>query len=237
MSEPPFGVVYLDNHLLVVEKPAGMLSQGDATGDADLVTLAKAYLKARFDKPGKVFCGLVHRLDRPAAGLVVLARTSKAAGRLADQFRRRTVGKRYLAVVEGQIDGSGRCVDWLVKERGTVRRVSQRHPGARRAELAWTARAVVGRRTLVEVDLVTGRPHQIRVQLRHLVGPLVGDLRYGAPEPMGDGRGLALLSAALEVDHPTRRERMRWVASPPAVWPGALRAPAERALDAMREAP
>ena len=228
--------IYLDNHLLVVEKPAGMLSQGDATGDADLVTLAKAYLKERFDKPGNVFCGLVHRLDRPAAGLVVLARTSKAAARLSDQFRRRTVGKRYLAVVEGQIDGSGRCVDWLAKDRGTVRRVKQGAAGAKRAELTWTARAVVGRRTLVEVDLLTGRPHQIRVQLRHLVGPIVGDLRYGAPEPMGDGRGLALLSASLEIDHPTRGERMRWVASPPAVWPGALREPTDRALAGLRRA-
>src|SRR5690606_26935731 len=115
-SLPSFSmdVCYLDNHLLVVNKPAGMLSQADRTGDTDLITHAKAFLKERFDKPGNVFVGLVHRLDRPASGLMVLARTSKAAARLTEQFRQRTPDKRYLALVEGRHDGAGHCVDSLV---------------------------------------------------------------------------------------------------------------------------
>lgn len=231
--EPPFEVVALDNHLLVVVKPPGMLSQADKTGDADLVTLAKAYLKRRFDKPGNVFVGLVHRLDRPAGGLMVLARTSKAAARLSDQFRRRTVAKRYLAVCEGRLDGSGEQVDWLRKgPTGTVERVSQRASGAKRAALQWTAEAIVARRTLVSVALETGRSHQIRVQLAGLGGPLVGDLRYGAPEPFLDGRGIALWSAALALDHPTRGERLVF-ASVPDIWPGAFRDAAARTVDRL----
>ena len=234
MSEAPFGVVYLDNHLLVVEKPPGMLSQADLTGDADLVTLAKAFLKARFDKPGNVFVGLVHRLDRPVGGLVVLARTSKAAGRLSDQFRRRAVAKRYLAVCEGRLDGGGERVDWLRKgPTGTVERVSEGAPGAKRAVLRWRCEAVVERRTLVSVELLTGRAHQIRVQLAGLGAPIAGDLRYGAPAPFADGRGIALWSAALAVDHPTRGERLAF-ASAPGVWPGAFREATGRVVDRLR---
>lgn len=225
-APPPFEVVYLDNHLLVVSKPPGMLTQGDATGDPDLVTLAKAYLKERFDKPGNVFVGLVHRLDRPTSGVIVLARTSKAASRLSDQFRRRAVEKRYLAVVDGHLSGAGRREDWLASEGGSVSVVAEGSSGAKRAALSWQALAyrtgaAGAGRTLVEIGLETGRKHQIRVQLAALGTPVVGDFRYGdAAEPFADGRGIALHAYRLTIEHPTRREPMTFTAPPPAAWAG-----------------
>ena len=227
-------VLYLDNHLLVVDKPAGMLSQADRTGDLDLVTWAKAFLKERFDKPGNVFAGLVHRLDRPVSGVLVLARTSKAAGRLSDQFRRRQPDKRYLAVVEGRLDGGGLATDWLLKgEGGTVHRVTRTTEGAKEARMRWRALASDRRHTLVAVELLTGRAHQIRVQLAGLGAPVVGDLRYGASGPLGDGRGIALHAASLTVEHPTRREPLTWTAAPPARWRGLLDAAVAAAADEL----
>ncbi len=213
--------LYLDNHLLVVSKPAGMLSQGDRTGDLDLVSWAKAYLKERFDKPGNVFVGLVHRLDRPTSGVVVLARTSKAAGRLSDQFRRRSPDKRYLAVVQGHLGERGEAVDGVVKqEGGGVRVVAPNHPGAQRAALRWRTLAADDRQSLVEVELLTGRKHQIRAQLAARAAPVLGDFRYGEPVPFADGRGIALHAWRLTVEHPTRREPMTFSAPPPPSWNG-----------------
>ena len=216
-------VLYLDNHLLVVSKPPGMLAQSDATGDLDVATWAKTYIKERFDKPGNVFAAIVHRLDRPVGGAMVLARTSKAASRLAEQFRQRSVDKRYLAVVEGRMTGSGRAEDWLLKTRdaktGTrVRRVGKGTSGAKRAVLDWRVLSVEGGRSLVEVRLETGRAHQIRVQLAGLGHPIRGDLRYGAPTPLADGRGIALHATRLALDHPTQKDRRTFSSAPPKVW-------------------
>ncbi|MEM1055039.1 MAG: RNA pseudouridine synthase [Bacteroidota bacterium] len=220
-------VVHLDNHLLVVAKPPGMLSQADDTGDLDVIAWAKAFLKREFDKPGNVFAGLVHRLDRPVGGVMVIARTSKAASRLADQFRRRTPEKRYLAMVEGRLTDEGRAEDWLLKthdkKRGTrVKRVREGTPGAKRAALAWTTRSIVGERSLVEVRLETGRAHQIRVQLAGLGHPIVGDLRYGASGALSDGRSLALHATHLTIEHPTQRDRQTFTSPPPNTWGGAF---------------
>ncbi|MEL6611264.1 MAG: RluA family pseudouridine synthase [Bacteroidota bacterium] len=223
----PFEVLFLDNHLLVVVKPAGLLAQADHTGDDDLLTLGKAFLKERFDKPGNVFLGLVHRLDRPVSGVMVLARTSKAASRLSQQFRDRTPTKRYLALVEGTPPGpSGERVDFLAKTytpgRGShVKVVPQGHPDGKRAVLRWQTLASERGRSLVEVALLTGRAHQIRVQLAALGTPIVGDLRYGA-RTEHDGQNLALHSYALAFEHPVRRDPRRFTAPPPATWTGSL---------------
>lgn len=229
-------VLHLDNHLLVVSKPPGMLSQSDRTGDEDVAEWGKAFLKREFDKPGNVFLGIVHRLDRPVGGAMVLARTSKAAGRLADQFRERTPEKRYLAMVEGRAEGDGQAVDWLLKthdrERGTrVRSVREGSTGAKKAVLHWRSLAIVGTRSLVEVSLQTGRAHQIRVQLAERGLPIVGDLKYGADGPLGDGRGIALHASHLSFDHPTQKRRLTFKSAPPRAWGDAFRAAIERAME------
>lgn len=207
-------ILHFDNHLLVVVKPAGVLSQADKTGDLDLLTLGKAFIKKEFNKPGNVFLGLVHRLDRPVSGVMVFARTSKAADRLSKAFRERNVQKRYIAIVEGELVGTGRCVDWLVKEEGRVRVVDSSYPKAKRAELIWTAVESDKNQTLVEVELMTGRPHQIRVQLSNLGYPILGDFRYGANQTF-DGRNLALHAYGLVFEHPVQREPLTFRVPPP----------------------
>ena len=207
----------MDNHLLVVVKPAGLLSQADRTGDADVLTLGKALVKAHFGKPGDVFLGLVHRLDRPVSGLMVLARTSKAAARLSAQFRERTLAKTYVAVVEGAPGGGGTMADFLLKSDETVRVVPPGTPGAKEARLSWQALAHAAGRTLVAVQLETGRAHQIRVQFATRGHPLAGDRRYGASKPWvlgGVPGGIALHSAALAFAHPTRPETVEVRAAP-----------------------
>ncbi len=212
-------VLYLDNHLLVINKPAGLLAQADATGDTDVVTEAKAYLKERFNKPGNVYVGLVHRLDRPVSGMMVLARTSKAAGRLSKQFREQHPEKRYFALVEGYLKGQGTQVDYLIKRNRRVERVSPDASGARRAELRWQTVAQHEGLSLVNVELLTGRPHQIRVQLAGLGHSILGDLRYGAQHTF-DGRNLALHCYHLGLEHPVQRRPMAWQVAPPKTWAG-----------------
>jgi RluA family pseudouridine synthase len=218
-------ILYVDNHLLVIYKPAGMLSQADDTGDADVLTVAKQYIKEKYEKPGEVFMGLVHRLDRPVSGVMVLARTTKAASRLSEQFRQKTPDKRYLAVVEAAISGKGDCEDYLIKEDQKVRIVSSSYPKAQFAALSWQAiasqKVATSQKTwsLLEIELQTGRPHQIRVQLSSRKMPILGDFRYGAKHAL-DGRNLALHCYLLSIEHPTQKTRMTFVAPPPASWKG-----------------
>lgn len=216
-----FGVLHLDNHLLVVDKPAGLLAQPDASGDPDLVTLARAWIAERFAKPGRVYATAVHRLDRGVAGVVVIARTSKAAGRLSAQFRERTVEKTYRAVVEGAlVPAEGELTGALVREwsseAGVVARVVEDHEDdARDVRLAYRTLATASGRSLVEIALGTGRSHQIRAQLAHAGCPIVGDVKYGARS-----RGpLALFAWRVAFDHPTRGERVAFEAHEPEDWP------------------
>jgi 23S rRNA pseudouridine1911/1915/1917 synthase len=222
-------VLYEDNHCLAVNKPAGLLTQGDATGDPNLVDEARAYLKAKYAKPGNVFVGLVHRLDRPTSGVVVLARTSKAAERLSAQFREGTVEKVYWALVEGRgPQGPGVLDDTLRKDerRNVVEVVAPGTPGGRAAALGYQ---VLGRSAAgcwLEVRPLTGRSHQIRVQLAARGWAIVGDTKYGATTSLRalDGRPrVALHARSLTIEHPTRREAIALTAPVPAdlPWPPA----------------
>ena len=227
-------VRYVDNHLLVIEKPAGMLSQADRTGDEDVLTAMKSWVGDQFNKPGNVYLGLVHRIDRPASGLMVLARTSKAAARLSAQFKSRTVEKRYLAWVEGSTPERATWEDFLTKQHQQVRVVGAATEGAKSASLDMETVASTHGKSLIAIHLHTGRPHQIRVQCSSRGFPLVGDFRYGAKSEL-DGRNLALHAAALSIDHPTRKARLGWTAAPPGTWPTAVVEAAESWLADWQE--
>jgi 23S rRNA pseudouridine1911/1915/1917 synthase len=202
-------VLYEDNHLLAVLKPARLLTAGDQTGDESLLDQAKAYLKKKYAKPGDVYLGLVHRLDRPVSGVVLFARTSKAASRLSEQFRKGTVRKVYQAVVEGTfLKREGELNDWLLKneQANVVRVVPAGTPGAKSSQLRYRVLETRRGETLVEVNPITGRSHQIRVQLAHAGHPIQGDRKYGAKSGMEGA--IALCAVELELEHPVRRERM-----------------------------
>ena len=208
-------VLHEDNHLLAVYKDPGVLVQGDRTGDVSLLDLAKVYLKEAYDKPGEVFLGLVHRLDRPVSGVVMFARTSKAASRLAAQFRSRDVRKVYLAIVLGRLaDTEGVIESFLQRKETRSRTVSSAQDGqARLARLTYRVLSRNPAYSLVEVVAETGRHHQIRVQLAEIGHPVVGDVKYGAQQGLDD-RSVALHASELVVTHPTTKERVRVVARP-----------------------
>lgn len=201
-----FEVIYEDNHLLVVVKPVNVPAQADSSGDMDMLSLVKAYIKEEYQKPGAVYAGLVHRLDRPAGGLMVFAKTSKAAARLSAQFQSHEAGRSYLAAVEGDA-GAGTLTDYLCKDgrKNRVMVVREGTAGAKWARLCYETVERRGGLSLVRVELSTGRPHQIRVQMANAGFPLFGDQRYGRGRP---GQQLALWGAELRLIHPTREESM-----------------------------
>jgi len=203
----PYRIVFDDNHLLVALKAPNVLSQGDASGDDDLLTLLKRYIKEKYEKPGEVYLGLVHRLDRPVGGLMVFARTSKAAARLSAALREHQIGREYLCVCEGEIEAPFSLTDALLKDAKTnmVSVVSPGTSGAQKAVLHGEPVAARDGRTLVKIRLETGRSHQIRVQLQHFGHPLWGDNRYGRGMP---GEQIALWGYKLSLVHPTLKEKM-----------------------------
>lgn len=219
---PVLDILHEDNHLLVVNKPAGLLAQGDRSGQATLLDVARADLKERHGKPGNVYLGLVHRLDRPVSGVMVLARTSKAAGRLSRQFREGTVAKRYLAVVDGAVPRpQGVLRHHLARDgdhQGVTRAETGPFDGSRPAELRYLVRDTRPDRALVEVELITGRRHQIRAQLALAGWPIRGDVKYGAPRRT-DRQGIGLHAWRLEFDHPVGAARRTFEAPCPADWP------------------
>lgn len=217
--DPRWPVLYEDNHLLAVYKPSGLLVQGDRTGDVCLQTLGKQWLKQRYHKPGDVFLAIVHRLDRPVAGVVLLARTSKAAARLAAQFRQRSVKKSYLAVVHGRVGQTeGRLIHHLERHHRHIRVVASPTDRSQEARLSYTVLDRQEDKSLLRVDLETGRRHQIRIQLARLGHPILGDLRYGAASAL-PGRALALLAHTLTVTHPTRQHPLVINCPIPQDWP------------------
>jgi 23S rRNA pseudouridine1911/1915/1917 synthase len=212
-------VFHEDNHLLVLYKPAGLLAQGDETGAANLLDLAKAWIKQRHHKPGRVFLGLVQRLDRPVAGVMLFARTSKAAARLSAQLRTRQTRKIYLAVVEGQLPSEhGKLTNHIERHDRLSRIATPPAASSREARLSYRVLETADGRSLIEVELETGRKHQIRLQLAHIGCPVVGDVRYGARAAL-PSRQIALLAREIALEHPTRREMLSFACPLPSGWP------------------
>jgi 23S rRNA pseudouridine1911/1915/1917 synthase len=221
-------VLLEDNHCLAVNKPAGLLSQGDLTGEPSLVELAKAYLKAKYQKPGDVYLGLLHRLDRPTSGVILLAKTSKCAGRLSAQFRAGAVDKLYRAIVEGQPPNpEGEWVDTLAKDprSNRVEVVPAPSSSGKLARVGFRVLDRWRRFTVIELNPKTGRSHQLRVQLANRGLPIVGDLKYGATSRLkaeDGGFRIALHAQRLTFTHPTRQEVLSVDAPVPVDWPEPL---------------
>jgi 23S rRNA pseudouridine1911/1915/1917 synthase len=217
-------ILYEDNHCIVIAKPAGLLSQGDQTGAPSVVELVKADLKVRYAKPGNVFLGLVHRLDRPVSGAMLLAKTSKAAARLAEEFREGRVEKAYRAIVEGSVHvDAGTWVDMLRKDPQHNRVEVSTAADAKEARLEFRVLERLGDRTSLQLVPRTGRSHQIRVQLASRGWPIVGDRKYGSHSTIlaQDGKPrIALHAWRLGFTHPTRREWLEVTAEVPSDWPG-----------------
>lgn len=217
-------VLYEDNHLIVVVKPPNVPSQADDSRDPDMLSLIKADLKARYQKPGNVFLGLVHRLDRPVGGVMVFAKTSKAASRLSDAVRTRSIRKTYTAVVHGRPQPpSGSLRHYLLKDArtNTVSVVPRERAGAKEALLDYTVTGHLEGLARVEIQLHTGRPHQIRVQFAAIGCPLYGDQRYGGSQSR-PGEQIALWSTRLAFEHPTTKEALSFASSPPETYPWLL---------------
>jgi 23S rRNA pseudouridine1911/1915/1917 synthase len=214
-------ILYEDNHCLAVYKPAGRLSAHYDGREETIDREARAYLKGKYNKPGNVFLGVVHRLDRPVSGVLLFARTSKSAARLSEQFREGSIEKVYWAVVEGEVTrGAGSLEDWLLKdeERGRVEVVEPRTEGARQSLLHFQKKNSHGGLTWLEVRPQTGRTHQLRVQLAHHGHPIVGDAKYGAIHTFP--AGIALHARSLTFLHPVRYEPITLTADVPRQWRG-----------------
>lgn len=219
MSTPPLSVLYEDNHLLVVDKPAGLATMGVEAATPSVVKLAKAYLQRKYHKPGNVYLGVVSRLDSLVTGVLVLARTSKAADRLTKQFRENDVEKTYWALLERPPSpAAGEFNDWLIKDESQHRMVITRpgSAGAKQARLAYRTLAELPHATLVEVRLLTGRKHQIRVQFASRGLPILGDRKYGSGTDFP--RGIGLHSRHVMLLHPVRHEPLAITAPLPAAW-------------------
>src|SRR5690349_3464385 len=213
--------MYEDNHVLALATPAGRLSTHSAGGEETLDRAAKAYLTAKYHKPGNVFLGVVHRLDKPVSGVLLFARTSKAAARLAEQFRKGSVEKTYWAVVEGEVpQPAGSLEDWLRKDHdaGRVEVVEARAEGAKQALLHLQRRGEHGGLTWLEVRPQTGRTHQLRVQLAHHGHPIYGDAKYGSVHTFNGV--VALHGRSLTFLHPIRYEPITLTADLPRPWRG-----------------
>ncbi len=205
-------VIFEDNHIIVVEKPPNIPSQSDKTGDLDMLTIVKNYIKEKYNKPGNVYLGLVHRLDRPVGGVMIFAKTSKSASRLSNQVREKVFKKEYLAVVDGKFENKrGTLVNYLYKdERNNISKVvSKEKKNAKEAKLDYEVIKYneVKNLSLLKINLHTGRHHQIRVQLSNFNHSIFGDQKYGT---RGKGKQIALWAYKLTIEHPISKEKMEF---------------------------
>ena len=216
-------IIYQDNHLIAVNKRAGDLVQGDHTGDVPLPDHIRAYLKHKYNKPGNVFCGVVHRLDRPTTGVVLFARTSKGLERMNKAFKERQITKTYWALVEGRLEGEDSLRHFLKKNsknnKSTVFKKAEF--GAKEARLSYRVMKTGHNYSLLEVELDTGRHHQIRAQVSATGFPIQGDLKYGAPRSNKEGH-ISLHAYCLEIEHPVTKDAMVFTSDPPKL--GVLKA-------------
>jgi 23S rRNA pseudouridine1911/1915/1917 synthase len=211
-------VLYEDNHLIAVEKPAGVLTQGDETGDASLMDEVKRYLKEKYKKPGNVFLGLLHRLDRPVFGIILFAKTSKGASRLSEQFRARTVEKIYHAIVEGRPKKDKEVLkNYVIKDEKNKRAVLTKEGEGKPAELSYEIISSNAKYSLLRIKTESGRFHQIRFQLSLSGHPILGDLKYGAKFPLPD-KSIALSATNLSFITATTKERKEISISFPKNW-------------------
>ncbi len=222
MANPaaPLEILHEDNHVLVVNKPAGLATQGVAEGTPSVLTRAKNYLKQKYAKPGNVYVGIVSRLDSTVSGALVLARTSKAADRLTKQFQSGEVKKTYWALVEKPPQPQeGELSHWVLKDDKArcMKIVPPRTRGAQHARLKYRTLGKEKLGTLVEVELLTGRKHQIRLQLSEIGSSILGDRKYGNRQPFAD-QVIALHCVRLELTHPTTQKRLSFLCPPPANW-------------------
>lgn len=201
-------IVYEDNHLVVVNKSPGEIVQGDKTGDTPLSELLKGYLKEKYNKPGNVFCGVVHRIDRPVGGLVIFARTSKALERLNRMLRDGEIHKTYWALVEGHPESDEGTLRNYLKSDGRINKTfvtTADNPEAKEGVLKYKVLNRGERYSLVEIELLTGRKHQIRAQMSHIGHPIKGDLKYGARRSNPDG-SISLLARKISFVHPVSKD-------------------------------
>lgn len=208
--------IYEDNHIIIVRKEAGEIVQGDKTGDTPLSEIIKTYLKEKYNKPGNVFCGVVHRIDRPVSGLVIFAKTSKALTRLNEMLKKGEIHKTYWALVEGKrTEKEGVIESWLQTDGrlNKTRVVEQNAPDAKFSRLKYRVIAEGERYSLLEVRLLTGRKHQIRVQLASTGTPIKGDLKYGARRS-NPGGGISLLAKEIEFVHPVSKQKIEVTTDP-----------------------
>ena len=233
----PFHVIYEDNHLIIVNKAAGILVHGDSTGDKTLEEYVKEYIKNTYNKPGEVFLGTVHRLDRPVSGVVIFARTSKALTRMNELFKKRQIQKTYWAVTQRKPEKkSGRLTHWLRKDpiANKTEAFDQEVAGSQRADLDYRYLGTINKHHLIEVNPITGRPHQIRVQLASMGTPIKGDVKYGAPKGNYDG-SIFLHARRVYFIHPVKKEPLLCKASLPenAFWEEFLELDKEEYKDDM----
>lgn len=219
MTHPIDRIIFIDNHLIAVTKPAGLLTQPDRNTDESLIDQTRQWLKEKYNKPNNIFLGLVHRLDRNVSGVVLFARTSKAASRLSKQFREGTPKKHYRAIVLGKLkEEHTTLVHYLRKEKSLRATVFPREtPTAKRSELSYEVINSLENKSLLEVSLSTGRFHQIRAQMAFIGHPIIGDVKYGAPEPLRN-QEIALYAHKLVFSHPVSNEEITLTAPEPKTW-------------------